>query len=123
MSSRIRRMITGESAIRKMVGKRNTTMITAIVNFPLAPGTTSAQARELFEGSAPKYKNLPGLVRKYYLYDGESMTGGGCYLWESRAAAEAVYDEAWKEMIKERYGAAPDIRYFETPVVVDNVAD
>jgi hypothetical protein len=26
-------------------------------------------------------------------------------------------------MIKERYGAAPGINYFETPVVVDNTTD
>ncbi|MEL6372953.1 MAG: monooxygenase [Pseudomonadota bacterium] len=95
-------------------------MITAIVSFPLTPGTTSSQARDLFEGSAPKYRDLAGLVRKYYLYDGDAMTGGGVYLWETRAAAEAVYTPAWKAMIEERYGAAPDIRFFESPVIVDN---
>ena len=95
-------------------------MITAIVNFPLAAGTTSAQAKALFEGSAPKYKGLNGLIRKYYLFDPETMTGGGCYLWENRAAAEAMYDDAWKAFITERYGAAPSISYFETPVIVDN---
>lgn len=95
-------------------------MITAIVQFPLGAGTTLQQARELFEGSAPKYQGLAGLVRKYYLFDAESMTGGGCYLWESRAAAEAVYTDDWKAMIEQRYGAAPQIRYFSTPVIVDN---
>ena len=95
-------------------------MITAIVRFPLTPDTTAEQARDLFEGSAPKYKGLQGLIRKYYLFDAESMTGGGCYLWETRAAAEAIYNEAWKAMITERYGATPDISFFETPVVVDN---
>lgn len=98
-------------------------MITAIVRFPLTPGTTAAQARDLFEGSAPKYKGMNGLIRKYYLFDAEGMTGGGCYLWENRAAADAVYDDAWKAMITQRYGAAPQISYFETPVVVDNSID
>ncbi len=95
-------------------------MITAIVQFPLSAGTTLQQARELFEGSAPKYQGLAGLVRKYYLFDEESMTGGGCYLWESRAAADAVYTDDWKAMIEQRYGAAPQIRFFSTPVIVDN---
>lgn len=95
-------------------------MITAIVRFPLAAGTTLAQARELFEGSAPKYQGLAGLVRKYYLFDEQTVSGGGCYLWQSRAAAEAVYTEEWKAMIEQRYGAAPQISYFDTPVIVDN---
>ena len=47
--------------------------------------------------------------------------GGGVYLWESRAAAEKVYTPAWRKMIADRYGAEPEILFFETPVVVDNV--
>jgi hypothetical protein len=94
-------------------------MITAIVRFPLQPGTTIEQARALFEGSAPKYQGAPGLVRKYYLV-GEDGTGGGVYLWESREAAERMYSPEWKKMIADRYGAAPQISYFDTPVIVDN---
>jgi hypothetical protein len=97
-------------------------MITAIVRFKLPPTVKAADAAELFKGSAPKYRGLSGLVRKYYLYD-ESGIGGGVYLWESRAAAERVYTAEWKKMIADRYGAEPDIAYFETPVVVDNAID
>ena len=95
-------------------------MITAIVQFKLPAGANRAQTAALFNQSAPKYRNLPGLVRKYYLY-GEDGTAGGVYLWESRAAAEKVYDAAWRKMITDRYGAAPTVAYFETPVIVDNV--
>jgi hypothetical protein len=95
-------------------------MITAIVRFKLPPTIDAARAAELFEGSAPKYQGLAGLIRKYYLFDAASRTGGGCYLWESREAAERVYTAEWRKMIAERYGAAPEISFFETPVVVDN---
>jgi hypothetical protein len=94
-------------------------MITAVVRFPLPPGTTLEQAKAFFEGSAPKYQGAPGLVRKYYLF-GEDGTGGGVYLWESREAAEKMYSDAWKRMIADRYGTAPEITYFATPVIVDN---
>ncbi len=66
-------------------------MITAIVRFKLPATIDAAKAAELFQGSAPKYQGLAGLIRKYYLFDAESRTGGGCYLWESREAAERVY--------------------------------
>jgi hypothetical protein len=95
-------------------------MITAIVRFKLPANIDAAKAAELFRGSAPKYEGLKGLVRKYYLFDAESRTGGGCYLWESREAAERVYTAEWRKMIADRYGAAPEISFFETPVIVDN---
>lgn len=96
-------------------------MITAIVNFPLPAGMTPEKAAEAYQASAPNYRNLKGLVRKYYLYDDERKIGGGVYLWESRAAAEAVYNADWKASIKERFGEVPTITYFDTPVIVDNV--
>jgi hypothetical protein len=95
-------------------------MITAIVRFKLPANIDAEKAAELFRDSAPKYQGLQGLVRKYYLFDTESRTGGGCYLWESREAAERVYTAEWRKMIADRYGAAPEISFFETPVIVDN---
>jgi hypothetical protein len=96
-------------------------MITAIVQFSLPSSVTRDKAAELFMGSAPKYRNLPGLLRKYYVYSAEQGTGGGVYLWKSREDAERTYTPEWKQMIRERYGAEPVITYFDTPVVVDNL--
>ena len=98
-------------------------MITAIVNFKLPADIDARKAADLFKGSAPKYRGMKGLVRKYYLYDAEKRIGGGVYLWKSRADAEAVYTPQWQDYIADRYGAVPDIRYFETAVVVDNETD
>ncbi len=98
-------------------------MITAIVNFRLPADIDAKKAAELFRESAPKYRGMKGLVRKYYLFDGKNRIGGGVYLWNSRADAEAVYTPQWQGYIAERYGAAPDIRYFGTAVVVDNESD
>jgi len=120
------RILFEDPFVREMLKKSTSksvedlAMITAIVRFKLPATVDSANAAELFRGSAPKYQGLAGLIRKYYLFDAESRTGGGCYLWESREAAERVYNAEWRKMITERYGAPPEISYFETPVVVDN---
>jgi hypothetical protein len=98
-------------------------MITAIVNFKLPADIDAKKAAELFKSSTPRYRGLKGLVRKYYLFDPETRIGGGVYLWKSKADAEAVYTAEWKAYIAERYGAPPDIRYFTTPVIVDNEID
>lgn len=95
-------------------------MITAIVRFKLPDTVKLADAEKMFQGSVPKYEGLSGLVRKYYLFDENTHTGGGVYLWESREAADRVYSADWKKMIADRYGAPPEISYFESPVIVDN---
>jgi hypothetical protein len=95
-------------------------MITVIVRFKLPTNVDAAGAAGLFRDSAPKYERLAGLVRKYYLYDAESHIGGGCYLWESREAAERFYGGDWRKMITERY-SPPELDFFETSVIVDNV--
>jgi hypothetical protein len=95
-------------------------MITAIVRFKLPAGTTSDKATEMYRASSKKYENLPGLVRKYYLFDPKTGEAGGVYLWESRAAADAVYTPAWKADLTRRYGMEPQVSYFDSPVIVDN---
>lgn len=94
-------------------------MIVAVVRFPLDPPLSSADAEAAFEASAPNYQNVPGLLRKHYLLGDGGHIGGGVYLWESRAAAEALYDDAWRARLEERYGHAPTVEYYESAVTVD----
>ncbi|PIW27837.1 MAG: monooxygenase [Rhodospirillales bacterium CG15_BIG_FIL_POST_REV_8_21_14_020_66_15] len=96
-------------------------MITVVVNFDLPPGTTLADATARYLDSSKKYLGAPGLVRKHYLYNAEQMKGGGAYVFETREQAKALFNADWIASITERYGAAPILTYFETPVVVDNV--
>ena len=97
-------------------------MITAIVQFALPKPVSLEEAQRMFESTAPKYHNLPGLVRKYYLRSEDGRTAGGVYLWESKAAAEKVYSGEWRERVAKLYGNALQVTYFDTPVIVDNSA-
>jgi hypothetical protein len=94
-------------------------MIIAIVRFPINPAMSVDEATASYTASAPSYQMLAGLIRKHYLLGEGGTVGGGVYLWESRAAAEAVYNEAWSERLSARFGTAPTIEYFENPVTVD----
>lgn len=97
-------------------------MITAIVQFTVSSDTTREQVFENMKNVAPKFKNMPGLIRKNFLFDGDRGIGGGVYTWETREAADAVYAEGgpWREAIRNLYGVEPEIIIFETPVIVDN---
>jgi hypothetical protein len=95
-------------------------MITALVQFRLPQPITREQAREVFSSTAPKYREVQGLIRKYYVLSQDGGTAGGVYLWKSQNDAERLYTDDWKKFIREKYGADPTVTYFESPVIVDN---
>lgn len=96
-------------------------MITAIVKFKLPKPITREQARDAFSSTAPKYREVHGLIRKYYVLSEDGGTGGGVYLWRSRNDAERLYTDDWKKFIVDKYGTEPSIEYFDAPVIVDNL--
>lgn len=98
-------------------------MITAITNFKLPKPVTREEAQKIFLSTAPNYQNVPGLFRKCYIVSDDGESVGGIYLWNSRAEAEAMYTESWKNFVREKYGTEPTVTYFDTLVVVDNVSN
>jgi hypothetical protein len=93
-----------------------------VVQFDL-PKRSEEQAIKGGTASAPTYRNLgtKGLIRKDYL-NGDAG-GGGVYLWESRQAAEAWFTEAKLAELTERFGARPQLTWYDTYVTVDNLAN
>ena len=97
-------------------------MIVAIVTFRLPAPKTLGEMKGVFQGTAPKYLNLPGLMRKNYFVSEDGLRAGGIYVWESKARAEQFYSPEWKSFVTGKYGAPPDIQYVDAPVMVDNAA-
>ena len=97
-------------------------MITEIVTIKLPDGTTREDVISNFEETAPTWRDNPDLIRKNYLFDAEKGIAGGIYLWKEKAHAEKWHGAEFRKMVKERYGAEPESRLFETPIVVGNVA-
>ena len=97
-------------------------MITALVQFKVSQPLSRAKASAIFRSTAAKYRDLPGLVRKVYLLSEDGTTVGGFYLWQSRADAERIYTSEWERFVEDKYGCAPSISYFESPVIVDNLS-
>lgn len=97
-------------------------MITVFTSFTLPAPITRDEARNIFLSTAPKYRGVQGLFRKTYLLSQDGQTVGGVYFWNSREEAEAMYTTSWRAFVREKYGSEPTVTYFESPVVVDNVA-
>jgi hypothetical protein len=97
-------------------------MITEVVTFKLPTGMTRDQLISNYRQTAPKWRENPDLIRKNYLYDGTNGLGGGVYLWKDLAAAKKWHDDRWRQGVIGRYSSEPIITYFETAIVVDNLA-
>jgi hypothetical protein len=98
-------------------------MITVITTYQLPKPMTREEARSMFLSTAPKYQGVAGLIRKYYYLSQDGKTIGGVYLWNSRAEAEAMYNESWRTFMRDKYRTDPSVTYFDSPVVVDNVSN
>jgi hypothetical protein len=71
---------------------------------------------------APRWKSEQDLIRKTFVYDPKANQAGAFYLWKNRASAELAHGEPWRQRIRSAYGSEPAIRYFDTPLVIDNAA-
>jgi hypothetical protein len=98
-------------------------MITEIVTFKVPDGTTREEHASKSQKSALDWGENPDLIRKYYIFDPEKSIAGGVYLWKEKAHAEKWHGAEWREVIRELYGSEPESEFFETPIVVDNLAD
>jgi len=97
-------------------------MITAIVLYELPPAIGLEECRAHFTGIAADFMNVPGFLRKQFICSSDGRTAGGVYMWENQAAAERFYAGPWLNGIMERYGNAPEIRYFETVALADKAS-
>lgn len=97
-------------------------MIVAIVSFKLNRRRALQEMKKVFQSTAPKYLNLPGLLRKNYFLTEDGLRAGGIYVWESKARAEQFYSPEWQDFVAVKYGAPPEILYVDSPVMVDNGA-
>jgi hypothetical protein len=97
-------------------------MIVAIVTFRLPSPKALGEMKGVFQSTAPKYLNLPGLLRKNYFLSEDGLRAGGIYVWESKAKAEKFYSPEWQSFVAGKYGVEPEIQYLDAPVMVDNAA-
>jgi deazaflavin-dependent oxidoreductase (nitroreductase family) len=93
-------------------------MIIALVRFALNSPMTYNDSVAAFSASAPNYFDVAGLMRKDFLRSETGDVAGGVYLWETRAQAEAMYNDAWRTRLSTKYGAEPTVEYFDVPVSV-----
>ena len=97
-------------------------MITVIVYFKLPDGITREETISKFMQSTQKWSDNQDLIHKNYLIDLDRGIAGGVYLWKEKMHAEIWLGAEFRKMVRDTYGGEPTFQFFETPIVVDNIA-
>lgn len=96
-------------------------MYVTIVTYKPANGKSAAEIVESFEASAPFFRNIPGLIRKYFCFDDQAYEGTSVYIWKDRQSAEACFGSAdFLARFKKSFNCDPAIKYVEAKFVVNN---
>lgn len=88
-----------------------------ISRFKRPDGVSEAALKEKFDASAPIYRDLDGLIAKYYLIGTDQDDAGGVYVFQSRKEADDWFTDekiAWAE---ERFGKIK-LEHYDVPVSV-----
>ena len=56
----------------------------------------------------------PGLIRRYFLGDGEAP--GGLYFWTDRDAAERYHTQEWRRRLADQFGLLAEVLFIERAV-------
>lgn len=96
------------------------TPVAVVVEVPRPVGLSRDSLIEQFKQATPVYAALEGLQRKYFTYSDTSI--GGVYLWQNRAAADAFFNQAWRDRIIASYGREAILNYYAAPVTTDGAS-
>ncbi|PRC92514.1 monooxygenase [Solimicrobium silvestre] len=94
-------------------------MITVLISFNLAPGTTRTDALHIYRNSAKKWASNVDLIEKYYYFDEQTLLGGGVYIWKSIEAARQWHGPDYVAMVESVYGNAPRIQILDTLIHIE----
>ena len=97
-------------------------MITVIAYFKLPAGITREEIISKFEQTTQKWRDNQDLIHKNYLIDLDRGIAGGVYLWKEKMHAEIWLGAEFRKVIKDNYGEEPTLQFFETPILLDNIA-
>jgi heme-degrading monooxygenase HmoA len=65
----------------------------------------------------PQFRDVPGLLQKYYSYDATTEEWAGIYLWDTEESAVAYVESDLRKSIPSAYGLTQPPRVDRFPIV------
>ena len=76
-----------------------------IVFISFESGLSIDEVDELFRERAGHYREMDGLLQKFYLHDEERGRVGGIYVFDSRASSDALFESDIHASLRDAYEA------------------
>lgn len=70
------------------------------------------------------FRNVPGLLQKYYIAEESTGALSGIYIFETKSAREAFWDSELAKNIPARYGVIPEtlrVEQYEMAIVLNDI--
>jgi hypothetical protein len=97
-------------------------MIGVFVQFRYENGFDAQKLRAIAEGARAMFERMPELRSKAFTLNAAAREATNFYVWNTEAAARALFSEEMIAKIAAVYGVRPTITFVELPVLVDNHA-
>jgi Putative mono-oxygenase ydhR len=95
--------------------------VATLVTIATPPGVGRDRLAAEFDAAVPVYRQVKGLLRKYFILTGDGRFGG-IYLWSDPGSAERWFNAAWHERVRKTYGEDARIEWFDTPILLPGKA-
>lgn len=95
-------------------------MLIEIVTFDIPETMSRAEVMAAYDGVTAKWRGVPELVRKSFIYDEARRIGGAVYQWRDAEAAARWHGPDWQAGVRATYGSEARIERFEMPMIADN---
>ena len=95
-------------------------MITEIVSFKRHPGMDRDEMVRDAASTFERWTDFPGLVRKMFVRDPETLDTKGIYLWKSLEDADRGHDAAWLDRAEKHWGNRPKLERFDCFLILEN---
>lgn len=96
---------------------KDSTAVSTLVEMPVADGQSRQQLAARLLQSVPADQAVAGLLRRYFIVSDQG-TFGTISLWKDEASARAALDAAWSDRVLRESGRAPQIEWFDTPILL-----
>jgi hypothetical protein len=97
-------------------------MIGVFVQFRYDAGFDAQKLRAIAVGARPMFEGMKGLRSKAFTVNAAGKEATNFYVWDSEAAARALFTDEMIGKIAQVYGVQPTITFVEIATLVDNHA-
>ena len=96
----------------------------AVLSVKFKSTHTVEQLMNVCEKDLETFRNVPGLLQKYYIAEESTGALSGIYIFENRIARAAFWGSELAKNIPARYGVIPDtlrVEQYEMAIVLNDV--